>query len=261
MEPTYHLEGVVRSREEMEDFEGPLNLILQLLSKNKIEIRDIRISDILDQYLAQLSEMQEMDLEVASEFVQMASYLLYIKTKTLLTGEEEVSELEQLMTSLEQLRFRDSYAAIRAVVPELQRAAERGLLLFSCPGEPQPRYGAYDYRHTGGELLAALLQLRSRAAAAGVPEPQLRPLVPRPIVYGVRDKSRQLLDRLRSRGAMRLEDLYALCGSRSELVATFLSVLELCSLGSLRLSAGEGDSLLVSFAGGDTEAILNEISE
>ena len=85
--------------------------------------------------------------------------------------------------------------------------------------------------------------------------------MPRPIVYGVREKSRQILDRLRSRGAMRLEDLYALCRGRSELVATFLSVLELCSLGSLRLSAGEGDSLLVSFAGGDTETILREISE
>ncbi len=261
MEPTYYLEGIVRNQEEMEDFEGPLNLILQLLSKNKIEIRDLRISDILDQYLAQLGQMQEMDLEVASEFVQMASYLLYIKTKTLLSGEEEVSELDQLMTSLEQLRFRDSYAAIRAVVPELQRAAERGLLLFSSPGEPQPRYGAYDYRHTCGELLAALLSLQGRAAAAQTPDPQPRPLVPRPIVYGVREKSRQILDRLRSRGAMRLEDLYALCRGRSELVATFLSVLELCSLGSLRLSAGEGDSLLVSFAGGDTETILREISE
>ena len=54
MEPTYYLEGIVRNQEEMEDFEGPLNLILQLLSKNKIEIRDLRISDILDQYLAQL---------------------------------------------------------------------------------------------------------------------------------------------------------------------------------------------------------------
>ena len=62
--PTFHLEGVVKSRDDVQDFEGPLSLILMLLSKNKIEIRDISISDILDQYLAYLDEMQRMDLEV-----------------------------------------------------------------------------------------------------------------------------------------------------------------------------------------------------
>ena len=58
--PTFHLEGVVKSRDDVQDFEGPLSLILMLLSKNKIEIRDISISDILDQYLAYLDEMQRM---------------------------------------------------------------------------------------------------------------------------------------------------------------------------------------------------------
>ena len=107
MEPTYHLEGVIRSKEEMADFEGPLNLILMLLGKNKIEIRDISISEISEQYLAYLDEMKSMDLEVASEFVQMAAHLLYIKSKMLLTSEEEPpDELELLIASLEQLRAR-----------------------------------------------------------------------------------------------------------------------------------------------------------
>jgi len=107
--PTFHLEGVIKDKEEMQDFEGPLNLILMLLSKNKIEVRDIKISEILDQYLAYMDKMQQMDLEIASEFVQMASYLMYIKTRTLLAGTEEVSELELLMTSLEQLKCRDAF--------------------------------------------------------------------------------------------------------------------------------------------------------
>ena len=77
-EPSYHLEGVVHSRDEMEDFTGPLDLILMLLSKNKIEIRDIQISVLLDQYLEYLHLMQEMDLNIASEFVQMASHLAFI---------------------------------------------------------------------------------------------------------------------------------------------------------------------------------------
>lgn len=104
-DPTYRLEGVVKDKSGESDFEGPLSLILMLLSKNKIAIRDINISDILDQYLAYLDTMQAMDLEVASEFIQMASHLLYIKTKMLLNLDDgEVSELEQLIASLEQLQ-------------------------------------------------------------------------------------------------------------------------------------------------------------
>ena len=79
-EPKYRLEGVIRSRDELEDFEGPLDVILLLLSKNKIEIRDIQISSILEQYLAYLDEMKRLDLEIASEFIAMASHLMYIKS-------------------------------------------------------------------------------------------------------------------------------------------------------------------------------------
>ena len=85
-EPKYHLSGVIRSREEqLEDFDGPLDLILQLLSKNKIEIQDISISSISEQYLAYLEEMKRMDMEIASEFITMASHLMLIKTKMLLS--------------------------------------------------------------------------------------------------------------------------------------------------------------------------------
>ena len=121
--PNFRLEGIVHEKDELQDFEGPLSLILMLLQKNKIEIRDLKISEILDQYLAWMAQMQSMDLEIASEFVQMASHLLYIKTRTLLTAEEEVSELEVLMESLEQLKAKDNLAAIREVVPELKKAS------------------------------------------------------------------------------------------------------------------------------------------
>ena len=97
--PSFRLEGIVREKDSMQDFEGPLSLILMLLQKNKIEIRDLSVSDILDQYLEYLDRMQSLDLEIASEFVQMAAHLLYLKTRTLLTTEEEVSELELLMQS------------------------------------------------------------------------------------------------------------------------------------------------------------------
>lgn len=89
--PTFHLDSVVKDKNELQDFDGPLSLILMLLSKNKIEIRDIKISEILDQYLEYLEQMEKMDLEITSEFVQMASHLLYIKTRTLLARKRSAS--------------------------------------------------------------------------------------------------------------------------------------------------------------------------
>ena len=69
-EPRYHLGSVVHAKgETLEDFDGPLDVILLLLSKNKIEIQDIQISAILEQYLAYLDEMKRMDMEIASEFI------------------------------------------------------------------------------------------------------------------------------------------------------------------------------------------------
>ena len=110
--PVFKLEKVVRGREaEMQDFEGPLDLILFLLGKNKMEIQDISISLICDQYLAWLEQRQKMDLEVASEFVTMASHLVYIKTRMLLSIEDQEaqSEMEALIQSLEERRRSENY--------------------------------------------------------------------------------------------------------------------------------------------------------
>ena len=151
--PNFYVEGIVKEKNQLQDFEGPLSLILMLLSKNKIEIRDIKIADILDQYLEYLEKMESMDLEVASEFVQMASHLLYIKTRTLLAGDEEVSELEVLMASLEQLKCRDIFAAVQKVTPELKKASELGLLYYAKLPEPLPKTAReYEYRHEPVDL-------------------------------------------------------------------------------------------------------------
>ncbi len=92
--PTFHLERVIKNREEYDDFEGPLDLILHLLSKNKISIRDIQISLILDQYMEYLRRYEAMDLEIASDFVAMAAHLVYIKTRMLLSIDDEETKAE-----------------------------------------------------------------------------------------------------------------------------------------------------------------------
>ena len=261
-EPTYHLEGVIRSREDMEDFEGPLTLILMLLSKNKIEIRDIPVSEILEQYLAYLDEMKAMDLEIASEFVQMASYLLYIKTKMLLSTQEEPDELELLIASLEQLKSRDVYNSIREICPQLQKASELGSRYVAKPPEALPGAKEYRYRHEGWELMKALMDVLLRANSTPEEvddEPaRRRRIYPKRIVYNVRDKSREILLHLRSAGKLSLSDFYRMSRSRSEVVATFISILELCSIGRTGLQR-EGDEIIVSFTGGDIDEILEQI--
>lgn len=256
---TFHLEGVVKERNELQDFQGPLSLILMLLSKNKIEIRDIKIADILDQYLDYLAEMERMDLEITSEFVQMASHLLYIKTRTLLAGEEEVSELEELMSSLEQLKCRDIYASVQKVIPELKKSSETGLLYYAKLPEPLPKTTReYEYRHEPADLFKALYTVVTRGGKPVEPE-YARRIAPSRIVYEVRTKSRELINLLQA-GDAKLECLYAKCESRSEIVATFISILELCSIGSVELIGDDGDYTL-KFIGGNIEEILERIVE
>lgn len=256
--PNFFLEGIVKEKNQLQDFEGPLSLILMLLSKNKIEIRDIKIADILDQYLEYLEKMESMDLEVASEFVQMASHLLYIKTRTLLAGDEEVSELEVLMASLEQLKCRDIFAAVQKVTPELKKASELGLLYYAKLPEPLPKTAReYEYRHEPVDLLKALYGIYSRGGKT--PEPDISQAVPKRIVYSVRDKSYQILLRLKE-GETTLQALYRDCQSRSEIVATFMSILELCSMGSIHISR-TGDDYALAFAGGNVDEIMEKIVE
>ena len=267
-EPTFHLEGVIRSKEEMQDFEGPLTLILMLLSKNKIEIRDISISEILEQYLDYLDQMKAMDLEIASEFVQMAAHLIYLKSRMLLTTQEEsADELELLIASLEELKARDVYAAVKERTEALQKAAAYGTLYFCKPPEPLPKVKTYQYRHESWELLHALGEMfrRGRLAAeeaeeAAQLEERRKRLFPKRIVYPVREKSREILLRLSSSGRLALRLFYAESRSRSEVVAAFISVLELCSMGHTRM-AREGGELFVEFSGGNVEEILDSIPE
>ena len=261
--PNYHLQGIVREKDSLQDFEGPLSLILMLLQKNKIEIRDLKVSDILDQYLDYLVRMEEMDLDIASEFVQMASHLLYLKTRELLTAEEEVSELELLMESLEQLQARERFHALTEVIPDLKKASETGLLFFSKLPEPlkQPNTD-YPYRHEPVDLLKAMLALWNRGDRSRPEmEAHLFAAVPPRITYSIRDKGREIISRLRQ-GPVLMTDLYAQCRSASELVATFVAVLELCRSGNLELKR-EDDRLRMQYVGAEQEieTILESFEE
>lgn len=238
-EPQYKLEGIVRSRsEQMEDFEGPLDVIFLLLSKNKIEIQNVSITAILEQYLAYLDEMKRLDMEIASEFIIMASHLMLIKTKMLLSAAEAAeaeSELDLLRKSLEERERKEALDQIRIAVAQLEPLNEVGRCIFVKNPEPLRKDKTYRYRHEPEDLLRALDQIAERNERA-LPPPTVNFMgIVGKEPYPVTKKASQVLRRLIQHGVLRLKNLFKGNRSRSEVVATFLAILELCKTHSVTL--------------------------
>lgn len=258
--PIYHLEKLVRSKQEgAEDFIGPLDLILHLLQKNKIEIRDIPVAQILEQYLAWISKRQALDLEIASEFIAMASHLLYIKTRMLLSAQDEeaISEMELLIADLERRQKQELGQRIRAGLPILEaRYGDASGKLETPPKAltPDDCPRALD-AHRPQELLRAM----ERALARGrgrLPPPMtaFRKIVGRE-PYSVEQKTKDLSQRLQGEGVLRFSILLREAESRSELVALFLVVLELCKSGTLTFFEEEEELILRATAGAQAKAV------
>ena len=242
--PIYHLEGVVKAKEEnMEDFVGPLDLILHLLSKNKMEIKDIQISLILDQYLEWMNKRKELDLEVASDFITMASHLIYIKTRMLLSihDEEALSEMEQLIATLEAHQRNENYLKIKAVVPHFDDRYRYGRdYLTKVPESIQPDK-TYRYVHEKEDLFKVMTAVLRRTDNK-LPPPVAAfqgNVVREP--YPVNDNAGEIIQRLLKFGITRFRALFKGNRSRSEVVATFLAVLELCKAHRVRLAGTEED--------------------
>ena len=237
--PVYKLEKVVRTRtEEMQDFEGPLDLILFLLSKNKMEIQDISVALICDQYVAWLQQRRQMDLEIASEFVTMASHLVYLKTRMLLSQEDKEAQAEMaaLIASLEARQRHASAQRVRAVLPRLEALWQRGSAGFPKPPENVFFQRVYRYEHKPSDLTRALNAWQARQKLAIPPALAEFQAVVRPEPYRVEDKATQLLALLEQRGPLRLNEILRTSRSRSEATAAFLALLELCRGGRVHLS-------------------------
>ena len=241
--PVYKLEQVVHNREGMEDFEGPLDLILFLLSKNKIEIQDIPIALILDQYLEYLERRQQMDLEVASEFITMAAQLMFIKTRMLLSIEDEEaqSEMDLLIKSLEERRSKEQYAKVKYAVERLGPMGEFGRNIMCKNPEPMERGKIYEYDHQPADLLDALQEIADRSERRAPPPISNFSEIVRHEPYPVASKSREILDKLKRLGVTSFRLLFRGSRSRSEVVATFIAVLELCKARMIRLAGSETD--------------------
>ena len=258
--PIFHLEKVVKARnQDMEDFNGPLDLILHLLSKNKMEIQDIQISLILEQYLAWMEQRRQMDLDVASEFVTMAAHLVLIKTRMLLSihDEQALSELEQLMATLEEHQRHENYGKIRAVIPELADRYAVGRDYLTKMPEVLAAPKTYRYVHQPTDILRAIQGVLSRADHHLPPPMAAFDGIVGREPYPVADKADEILDQLARFGVTRFRALFQGSRSRSEIVATFIAVLELCKARRLRLEEGEADCTVIRADGGEGEMAIS----
>lgn len=233
-EITYHLDV----------FDGPLDLLLHLISKNKLNIYDIPIVEILEQYNKALEEMQERDLAVTCDFVAMSAHLLYIKSKMLLPKYDDIDDEEDPRARLVEMLL--EYQRIKEVSGTLNARAESGLDMYTKMPEQITPDKSYKYEHDRMDLRLAILNMLERAETKIPPKiTNFAGIVGRE-VYSVGKKVAYILKRLLSTKKTSFMDLFDSVKTRSEVVATFLAVLELCKTNRIKISDDTEDISLLA---------------
>lgn len=233
-EITYHLEV----------FDGPLDLLLHLISKNKLNIYDIPIVEILEQYNEALDKMQERNLAVTCEFVAMSAHLLYIKSKMLLPKYDDIEDEEDPRAKLVEMLL--EYQKIKEVSRTLNSKAEIGLDMYTKQPENISPDKTYKYSHDRMDLRLSILNMLERAESKVPPKiTNFAGIVGREI-YSVGKKVAHILKRLLSNKKTTFIELFDNVRSRSEVVATFLAVLELCKTNRISVSDETQDITLLA---------------
>ena len=227
---------------KLPDFEGPLDLLLYLISKNKLNIYDIQISELLDQYLEHIHAMKEQDMDVASEFLEMAARLVYIKSVSLLPKHEEEEQLKRELTG--QLL---EYQECKRVAAQM---AEQMSFDTFVRGPAEIDYDmTYRREHSFKELINAYLNAVGRGRRKLPPPAEaFSGIVSRRIV-SVTSRIVHVLRSLWKNKELAYDSLFVNSREKSEVVATFLAVLELVKGKRVRIE-DKGQTLRVKLVDG-----------
>lgn len=211
---------------KLELFEGPLDLLLYLIKKEEVDILDIPIAKITDQYLKYLEVMQLLDLEIAGEFLVMAAELMRIKSKMLLPPEEQPPEEEEeqdpraelVRRLLEYQKFKEAAKRLGEMETSRKDFFARRL---SVPEETE---GGEPYFETGiFDLIAAFSKVMQR-----LPKKMLYEITDDE--FSVEEKIHEILHRMVMESVVYFSSLFEKAKSRFEIVTTFLAILELIRL-------------------------------
>ena len=210
----------------LDRYEGPLDLLLSLIAKNKVEITDIPIAMICDQSMEYLAEAREMDLEIASEFIVMASELMLIKSRMLLPREDDGKEdpRKELVDAL--LLYRQAKQAAEELRPLYAEFSGR----ITKDNDDVPPEKGFPLGLDTALLTKALNVLLARFKSSELePEVLINPLI-KPHVVSVEEKIEELLDILDLQESASLFFLLKDASSRPELLARFMGILELTKI-------------------------------
>ena len=208
---------------KLEVFEGPLDLLLHLISQNKVSIDDIPISMILEQYLDYLEQLSSLNIEFTSDFIVMAAQLILIKSKMLLPQDEQEEEDPRLDLA----RRLAEYKLFKEAAVWLSSGRKPSASSIKQP-EPQDGPAPYMYAHDKSELLRAMLSLFEKEVLKRPPPVSAFTGVVRKEFESVEQAARRVIELLTKRGKMRLMDMLVGMGNRSAAIAAFLALLDLC---------------------------------
>ena len=219
-----------------------MDLLLSLISKHKLDIMDIPIIELVEQYTEYVRKMQEADMDVASEFLEMAARLVYIKTVSLLPVHEEAEQLKKELTG-ELLEYRDC----KIMAGKLAESAEGFGLMTRLPTVLEKDL-SYRLLHDTSELYAAYVSALGRGKRKLPPPVESFSEIVTKKIVSVSSKIVFILRRALKGKNIRFASLIESSESRSDMVATFLAVLELIK--AKRLTAtGDGDNLNLELSG------------
>ena len=228
---------------KLDVIEGPLDLLLNLIAKNKLNIYDIPIAELLEQYMAQIHEMQAADMDVASEFLEMAARLVHIKSVSLLPKKEEEAALKQELTGqlLEYQQCKEAAMRLR------ERFSLDGIVRAQAD---IPADLTYKRHHKPQELLSAYLSMlgKKKPPEPQKPEDTISKLITRRVV-SVASQIVFVLRSLWKKRHVSLKELFRGKNDPSERVAAFLAVLELVKDKRLRVD-GDGEDCEIKLTNG-----------
>lgn len=226
---------------KLDNFEGPLDLLLTLVAKNKIDIYDIPIAELLEQYMEQIDLMREADLDVASEFLEMAARLVYIKTASLLPRQEDEEDPRMELTGLLL-----EYQQCKAAAEKLKTLAAFNTV--TRPAEELPADFIYKRIHDPRELRQALRAAWGKGKSLMPPKPESFSALVSARIVSVASQTVYVLRTLWKRGSIAYRALFAGKDERSTRVAVFLALLELVKNRRVRVE-GDGDLCEVKLMG------------
>lgn len=220
---------------KLESFEGPLDLLLHLIAKNKLNIYDINICELVSQYLDCINKMKEQDMDLSSDFLEMASRLVYIKSVSLLPKDNESEQLKDKLSG-ELIEYR----TVKLLAAELAKNTDGFSKFVRRPDMPEVDQ-TYVLTHDSGVLSHWYLAAVGRGLRR-LPPPTtaFEPLVKKPVIP-VSAKIVYIMRRLFNGVKVKYKSIFSEVKSKSEAVATFLAVLELIRGG--RIAMDDEDNL------------------